>query len=603
MKKILTLSLLISTLITAFAAMISCDDSDDNFKDVVPDIANAIIRSIEIEDEFATINHTTATATLTLPSGTNLSALTVNLALPEGTEVTPSSGSTIDFSSGPVVFKTVSKDGASREYTVTVAAYGDPRILSFSIAGNIGAIDDANGTINVTIGSQDGNIRSLAPNFIIADGTTVDIASGITQNFTTPFTYTVLSNDGYTAKEYTVIVTQIKAPIIESFKIDDADGIINNEDNTIFIVLPAGTDVTNLSPDIIIPDGQTVNPSSGQAQDFTDSVDYTVTNSENLTKTYTVSAEVIEPTLYAFLGEQADINSLVDDDAKAAASWMQTKYGANFKYIQFNNITAIEMADVKVAMIYYLTPKENMGYFATASNVSTLLPTQLRAGAAQSDVLKGWVKAGGDLLIAGEATPLIFELGRVPANFGAPRAPGNYVYSEYGCATTSGCVDTGKSSTDHWGLGIRPANTSEDRQGHPIFNGITIQNGEYIPLQNSSTREVRLVWWQHFNNILNPSCCRQDAALLFEQTMAATKFGTLRHIRDAFGYGAVMWNRTDGDNHTNFDPNIPTDYKGTIFSIENTIVGYEWDSNGTVNDFQSNIETLTGNILEYLYNL
>ena len=37
--------------------------------------------------------------------------------------------------------------------------------------------------------------------------------------------------------------------------------------------------------------------------------------------------------------------------------------------------------------------------------------------------------------------------------------------------------------------------------------------------------------------------------------------------------------------------------------IENTIVGYEWDSNGTVNDFQSNIETFTGNILDYLYNL
>lgn len=603
-KKLLFFVMLISASILSFT-IVSCDSDDDNFTDVVPDIAEAIIRSFETSDQFATINHTSATITATLPSGTNLNSLTVNMTLPEGTTVDPASGSTLDFSSGPIIFTTNAANGASRQYTATLAAFGDPKILSFSVGENAGVIDDAAGTITVDIGSQDGDITSLAPNFVIADGTTVDVASGVSRNFSNPVVYTVQSNDGFTAKEYTVTVNQVPAPQITSFVIDGTTGVVNDTDETIYVLMPPGTDVTNLSPVVEVPTGQTVNPASGTAQDFTNTVDYTVTNTENLNKTYTVTVEVqtVIPTFYAFLGEQADIASLVDDDAKAAALWMQSTYGADFKYIQFSNITGAEMADVKVAMAYYLTPLENVGYSATSTDVSTLLPAELQTGAPQAEALKTWVKLGGDMLIAGEATPLIFSLGRVPADFSAPRAPGNYVYSEFGCAGTGGCVDMNKPPDDRWGLGMRPENNSEDRRNHPIFNGLTFFNDEFLALQNSATREVRLIWWQHFDNILSPSCCGQDAALLFEQNFSATKFGTLSFIGDAFGYGAVMWNRTDQANDPNFDSQIPTDFQGTIMSIENTIVGYEWDSNGTVNDFQSNIETFTGNILDYLYNL
>lgn len=600
--------ILSTTMILSFLPLLiiqSCDKNDDNVNDVVPDIAQAIIRSLEINGQLASIEHTTGTVTMTLPAGTSLSALQVNLTLPEGTTVNPESGSTVDFSAGPVVFTTVASNGANREYTVTIAAFGDPRILSFSIGDKAGTIDDAAGTITVDIGSQDGDISNLTPNFVIAEGTTVDIPSGVSRNFTNPQVYTVLSNDGFTAREYTVTVNQVTGPQITSFVIGEANGVINNDDNTIFVLVPVGSDVTDLTPTIELPDGQSVDPASDVSNDFTNPVDYTVTNEESITKTYTVTVEVqtVNPTFYAFLGEQADIASLVDDDAKAAATWMEATYGADFKYIQFSNITAQEMADVKVAMVYYLTPLQDVGYSATPTDVSTLLPPELRPGATEVQVLKSWVKAGGDMLIAGEATPLIFSLDRVPADFSAPRGPGNYVYSEFGCAGSSGCVDTGKPADDRWGLGMRPTNNSEDRRGHPIFNGLSFFNDEFLALQNSATREVRLIWWQHFDGILDPSCCGQDAALFFEQTFSATKFGTLSFVGDAFGYGAVLWNRTDGTNDPNFEGQIDTDYSGSIFSIENTIIGYEWDSNGTVNDFQSNIETFTGNILDYLYNL
>ncbi len=585
--------------------MHSCSEEDDNFTDVVPDFSQAIIRSFEVDGKFAQINHTSATVAMTLSAGADLSSVTVDLTVPEGTTVTPASGSTIDFTSGPVIFQTKASNGASREYTAMVGAFGNPKFLSFAIGDNAGQIDEANNTINVEIGSQDGNIADLAPNFVIADGTSVDVASGVSRNFTNPVTYTILSNDGFSAREYTVVVNQIKAPRITSFMIGEASGVIDNEENTIFVSLPAGTNVSALSPLIEVPEGQTLSPASEEEVDFTDPVEYSVTNSESLTKTYTVTVEAqdVEPKYYAFLGEQADIASLVDDDAKAAATWMKNTYGEDFRYIQFSGITPQSMAEIKVAMIYYLTPAEDLGYSATPDNALTLLPPGLRPGGTRAQVLKNWVKAGGDMLIAGDANPLIFSIDRVPANFSAPREPGNYVYSEFGCAGSAGCVDMGKPADDIWGLGMRASNNSQDRQAHPIFDGLNFVNGEYLALQNSATREVRLIWWQHFDGILNPSCCGQDAALTFEQTLSATKFGTLAAIGDAFGYGAVLWNRTDMANNEIFDDQIATDFKGSVFSIQNTIVGYEWDSNGTTNDFQSNIETFTRNILDYLYNL
>ncbi|WP_438972288.1 T9SS type A sorting domain-containing protein [Polaribacter sp.] len=298
----------------------------------------------------------------------------------------------------------------------------------------------------------------------------------------------------------------------------------------------------------------------------------------------------------AFFGAEADVASLADDDAKAAATWMETSYGSNFKYIPFSDISTANLSDVSVAVLYYLTSKEGT-YSASPTDVSTMLPAELQVGTAQTNALTDWVKAGGNMMIAGDPTPFIFNMGRVPADFTADpqRVAGNYVYSEFGNAG----LETGKPADDIWGLGMRDANNSGDRRGHPFFNGLTFTDNEYLSLNNAPDREVRLIWWQHFDGILNPSCCGQDAAVLFEETMSATKMGTLRHVGDSFGYGAVLYNPTDGTNNGNFDSNIPTTFKGSIFSIENTIIGYEWDANGGTNDFQANIEKLTANVIAH----
>lgn len=586
---------------------LSCED-EIKFQDLVPDYTYSIVRSFEVNGQAAAINHTTGTITLTLPAGTDTSNVTVNTTLPEGATIDPASGSTVDFSAGPVIF-TVSNNGVSREYTATVAAFGDPMIMTFSIGDKVGVIDQENGTIEVTVGSQE-NIKTLTPQYTIPVGTTSNPASGVAQDFTNPVKYTITSNDGFTGKSYFVTVTQLAAPIINSFAtsadVCSVNGIINNSASTISLILPAGSDLTSIEPVITLNDGLTVSPASGVAQNFSSgSVKYTVTNLEGLTKEYQVSATASNSTKkVVFLGEADCINTLADDDAKSAAEYLRAQYPNDFAYIKIANVTQAALANTNVVMLYYLTPlTSGTKYFATDNNVMTLLPTELQSGAPQATALTNWYKNGGNIFLAGDPTSFIHVLGRMPANYSQPRAIGNYRYTEFGCSGLGGCIDTNKPADDIWGLGVRDSNNSRNRRAHPVFNGLTFNGDGELYLNNSGTREARLIWWQHMDGILSPGCCGQDAALLFEQTVNAVKLGTLRHIGDAFGYGAIEFLPTNGAVEANFDSNIGTSFAGRIISLENTIIGYEFNSNGgRVNDYQGNIELLTSNIIDYLNN-
>ncbi|KJF45499.1 DUF4960 domain-containing protein [Draconibacterium sediminis] len=589
------------------AIFTNCED-DIKFEDMVPDYTHSIMRSFSANGQKATIDHTNGVVNLILPAGADVSSVSVDMTLPEGATIEPESGSTLDFSSGPVIF-TVTNNEVSREYTVTIAAYGDPMIMTFAIGENVGVIDQVNGTINVTIGSEE-DIKALTPQYTIPGGTTASPQSGVINDFTAPVKYTVLSDDGFTGKSYIVTVTQLAAPVIDVFATSEdvcaVTGVIDNDASTINIILPAGSDLSSVSPVITLNDELTVSPTSGEAQDFSQGpVTYIVTNLEGLTAEYQVTISSQESTnKVVFLGEADCINTLEDDDAKAAAEYLKAQYPDDFAYIKIANITEEALANTNVAMLYYLTPLTNgTQYFATSDNVMTLLPAELQPGAAQAGALTSWVKGGGNLFLAGDPTSFIHVLGRMPADYNADRGLGNYRYTEFGCADAGGCVDYDKPVDDIWGLGVRDANNSGDRRGHPIFNGLTFEGDGELYLNNAGTREARLIWWQHMDGILTPGCCGQDAALVFEQSVNAVKLGTLRWIGDGFGYGAVEFLPTNGAVEPNFDSNISTDFAGKVITLENTIIGYEFGSNdGRPNDYQGNIEMLTSNIIDYLNN-
>ncbi len=97
-----------------FTVTLSCND-EITFEDQVPDYTYSIIRSFDVNGQAATINHTNGVITATLPAGSNLSNVTVDMALPEGATVDPASGGAVDFSTGSVIF-TITNNGVSRAY-------------------------------------------------------------------------------------------------------------------------------------------------------------------------------------------------------------------------------------------------------------------------------------------------------------------------------------------------------------------------------------------------------------------------------------------------------------------------------------------------------
>ena len=588
-------------LLLAGITIFSNCEQDPKFEDHVPDYTNSIIRSFVADGYAADIDHTNAVITGTLPAGSELNAVVVDMNLPEGATVAPASGSNVDFSQGPVIF-TVSNNGIDRKYTATITAFGNPLIMTFSIGENMGVIDQENGTINVTVGSQE-DITKLTPQFTIPGGTTASPASGVAQNFNNPVKYAVVSDDGFTGKSYFVTVTQIAGPKITKFSVDGIDATILDGDNTIFLLLPSGTDASSVAPEIEVPEGQSVDPLSGMVQDFSAGpVSYTVTNTEGLTKSYSATIEVGSAPI-AFIGDGQDVSSIQDDDAKAAAEYLQSTYPNDFNYISFADVSDATLEGIKVVMLYYLSPLPNLGFSASPDNVMTMLPPELRGSTPQSDALTKYVKNGGNLFVAGDPTPIIHVLGRVPGDYSLGQIPGNYVYTEFGCAEEGGCVDYGKPADDIWGLNVAPGTTSEDRRTHPIFAGLEFQgdNGGELYLCNTATREARLVWWQHFDNTMDGyTCCGQEGVLVVEQKFNAVKLGSLRWIGDGFGIGAIEYLPTDGSVDANFDFNIPTNFEGRVISLENTIIGYEFGPNDTVNDYQDNLETFTRNIIEYL---
>ncbi len=70
------------------------------------------------------------------------------------------------------------------------------------------------------------------------------------------------------------------------------NGIISEDNHTVSLIVPSGSDVTALTPTIEVSDGASVSPASGTAEDFTNPVIYTVTAADGTHQDYDVSVSV-----------------------------------------------------------------------------------------------------------------------------------------------------------------------------------------------------------------------------------------------------------------------------------------------------------------------
>lgn len=176
-------------------------------------------------------------------------------------------------------------------------------ILEFRVDSVYGTVDEDTKMVRLDFPAGT-NVTHLTPTIIISNYATIEPKSGVAQDFTNPVYYTVTSLSGSTSQYMVeaVVHDADNEKSILSFRFDalDDSGVIDQIARTISFVLPAGTDVTQLVPTIVVSEGATVDPASGVAQDFTNPVTYTVTAQNGTTAVYTVTVVLeggeVEPT-------------------------------------------------------------------------------------------------------------------------------------------------------------------------------------------------------------------------------------------------------------------------------------------------------------------
>lgn len=167
------------------------------------------------------------------------------------------------------------------------------KIVQFKVGDVEGVIDHNLKTVLLDFeGGTD--VSNLTPTIEVSRYATVEPASGVAQDFTAPVRYTVtaMNNDTAQYMVYAVVHDEENEKSILSFVINEVPGDINEISKTVALSLPFGTDITQLVPTIEVSEGATVDPASGEAQDFTEPVVYMVTAINGTTAFYTVTVTV-----------------------------------------------------------------------------------------------------------------------------------------------------------------------------------------------------------------------------------------------------------------------------------------------------------------------
>ena len=188
--------------------------------------------------------------------------------------------------------------------------------FGFTIPASTGIINETAKTIAIKVPYKTDVTKLVAVFTTTGVKTTVggvEQASGTTENkFTDSVLYSVIAEDGSKA-EYTVTVTvaQSDEKDITGFTIDkQLSSTISGKDIT--VVMPYGTDKKSLTP-AITHTGASISPTSADSQNFTGSVNYTVTAADGSKKDYTVTVQILlssekEITKFTILGIDAIIN-------------------------------------------------------------------------------------------------------------------------------------------------------------------------------------------------------------------------------------------------------------------------------------------------------
>jgi len=183
----------------------SCDNS---IEDGLVTNVSVNVSSFKVNGVSGDIDNKNDKITVTLPYGTSVKALSPIIEIPQGAGISPASGTVIDFSQ-PVKFR-VKNGNIYKDYQVTVQA--QVPIISFKINGLSATINHSSKTISLTM-PEGTNLTALQPVIEMANGVSINPASGTMINFSSPVQFTVSNanlTEIYTAK----VTTPVSGPTV-----------------------------------------------------------------------------------------------------------------------------------------------------------------------------------------------------------------------------------------------------------------------------------------------------------------------------------------------------------------------------------------------------
>jgi len=343
-------------------------------------------------DVIGTINEVAHTVTLTVPFGTDRTALVATFTVSPNATVNIGgipqvSGTTANNFTAPQTYVVVSESGVAQNYVVTVnvtPASTAKALLAFSFNGLnppvAGIINETAKTVNLVV-PYGTNVTNLVATFTASTFATVTVGgvpqvSGTTPNdFTVPLAYLVTAQDGVALQEYAVIVTISEASkqfltfslagTVTLGGVDNVNfsvaGTVNNVNRTIVVNVPFSEDKTSLTASFTLTAGTSawlggVAQVSGTTENnFTAPRTYTLLAADGSTTTYLVSVnnntvETLKQILTFILPNlNPAITATVNEAAKTITA--QLPFGVSNTALVAAFTTTSQLTRVKVANV------------------------------------------------------------------------------------------------------------------------------------------------------------------------------------------------------------------------------------------------------------
>lgn len=151
-----------------------------------------------------------STITCEVKLGTPLTSIAPEITVSAKATLSPLSGETVDFSTGPVIYTVTAENGQTKNYSVSVTTEKiyEANILSFSIPNQTGETVFENSYIYIEVPAGY-DLTHVAPTITTSEGTTIEPQSGVAVNFASTgyIDYKVTTTVG-SSKSWRVFVTE-----------------------------------------------------------------------------------------------------------------------------------------------------------------------------------------------------------------------------------------------------------------------------------------------------------------------------------------------------------------------------------------------------------